>query len=138
MFESLKPAAADAILGLIGEHRADPRAEKIDLGVGVYRNEAGNTPVLDVVKKAEHRLVGTQTSGSIGLWDWGPNISPLGSSKLEIVFSKGAENYAGSSNYMESFRIFQGSCELNQTKHNATKQSYMSCLENKTRKINFT
>ena len=83
-------------------------------------------------------LVGTQTSGSIGLWDWGPNISPLGSSKLEIVFSKGAENYAGSSNYMESFRIFQGSCELNQTKHNATKQSYMSCLENKTRKINFT
>ena len=62
MFESLKPAAADAILGLIGEHRADPRAEKIDLGVGVYRNEAGNTPVLDVVKKAEHRLVGTQTS----------------------------------------------------------------------------
>ena len=62
MFESLKPAAADAILGLIGEHRADPRAEKIDLGVGVYRNEAGETPVLDVVKKAEHRLVGTQTS----------------------------------------------------------------------------
>lgn len=62
MFESLEPAAADAILGLIGEHRADPRAEKIDLGVGVYRNEAGETPVMDVVKKAEHRLLGTQTS----------------------------------------------------------------------------
>ena len=62
MFESLEPAAADAILGLIGEHRADPRAEKIDLGVGVYRNVAGETPVMDVVKKAEHRLVGTQTS----------------------------------------------------------------------------
>ncbi len=62
MFESLEPAAADAILGLIGEHRADPRPEKIDLGVGVYRNEAGETPVMDVVKKAEHRLVGTQTS----------------------------------------------------------------------------
>jgi aspartate aminotransferase len=62
VFESLKPATADAILGLIGEHRADPRPEKIDLGVGVYRNEAGETPVLDVVKKAEHRLVGTQTS----------------------------------------------------------------------------
>ncbi len=62
MFESLKAAPADAILGLIGEHRDDPRAEKIDLGVGVYRNEAGQTPVLDVVKKAEHRLVGTQTS----------------------------------------------------------------------------
>ena len=62
MFESLEPAAADAILGLIGEHSADPRPEKIDLGVGVYRNVAGETPVMDVVKKAEHRLVGTQTS----------------------------------------------------------------------------
>ncbi len=62
MFESLQPASADTILGLIAEHRNDPRAQKIDLGVGVYRDEAGNTPVLDVVKKAEHRLVGTQTS----------------------------------------------------------------------------
>lgn len=62
MFESLQLATADAILGLIAEYRDDPRTEKIDLGVGVYRNEAGNTPVLDVVKKAEHRLVGTQTS----------------------------------------------------------------------------
>ena len=62
MFESLKPAPADAILGLIAEHRDDPRPEKIDLGVGVYRNAAGETPILDVVKKAEHRLVGTQIS----------------------------------------------------------------------------
>lgn len=62
MFELLQLASADAILGLIAEHRNDPRAQKIDLGVGVYRDEAGNTPVLDVVKKAEHRLVGTQTS----------------------------------------------------------------------------
>ncbi len=62
LFESLEPAAADAILGLIGAHRDDPRPEKVDLGVGVYRTAAGETPVLDVVKKAEHRLVGTQTS----------------------------------------------------------------------------
>jgi aspartate aminotransferase len=62
LFESLQPAPADAILGLIAEYRDDPRADKIDLGVGVYRNEAGETPVLDVVKKAEHRLVGTQSS----------------------------------------------------------------------------
>jgi aspartate/tyrosine/aromatic aminotransferase len=64
LFESLQPAPADAILGLIAEFRDDPRHEKIDLGVGVYRNAAGETPVLDVVKKAEHRLVGTQTSKS--------------------------------------------------------------------------
>ena len=60
MFEPLQPAAADAILGLIGEHKADPRPEKIDLGVGVYRTEEGETPVLRAVKKAEHRLLGTQ------------------------------------------------------------------------------
>ena len=62
MFESLQEMPADAILGLIAEYREDPRANKIDLGVGVYRNSAGDTPVLDSVKKAEHRLVGTQTS----------------------------------------------------------------------------
>ncbi|MDA0705143.1 MAG: aspartate/tyrosine/aromatic aminotransferase [Proteobacteria bacterium] len=62
MFESLQAAPADAILGLIAEFRDDPRRKKIDLGVGVYRNAAGATPVLDVVKKAEHRLLGTQTS----------------------------------------------------------------------------
>jgi len=62
LFESLQPAPADAILGLIAEYRDDPRRQKIDLGVGVYRTAAGETPVLDVVKKAEHRLVGTQTT----------------------------------------------------------------------------
>lgn len=62
MFETLQSMPADAILGLISEHRDDPRPNKIDLGVGVYRNAASETPVLDTVKKAEHRLVGTQTS----------------------------------------------------------------------------
>jgi aspartate/tyrosine/aromatic aminotransferase len=62
LFESLQPVAADAILGLIAEHIADPRPEKVDLGVGVYRTAEGETPVLRAVKKAEHQLVGTQTS----------------------------------------------------------------------------
>ena len=53
---------ADAILGLIVEHRNDPRAEKIDLGVGVYRNAEGQTPVLGTVKKAEAQLLETQNS----------------------------------------------------------------------------
>ena len=60
MFESLQAASADAILGLIAEHRDDPRAEKIDLGVGVYRTAAGETPVLDVVKRAEKILLDKQ------------------------------------------------------------------------------
>jgi len=67
LFETLEPAAPDAIIGLIAEHRQDPRAEKIDLGIGVYRNGAGETPVLDVVKHAEQRLVDTQrTKAYIG------------------------------------------------------------------------
>jgi len=62
LFETLEPRPADAILKLIGMHRDDPRAEKVDLGVGVYRDADGNTPVLGSVKKAEHWLVGTQSS----------------------------------------------------------------------------
>ncbi|MBT8111790.1 MAG: aspartate/tyrosine/aromatic aminotransferase [Gammaproteobacteria bacterium] len=62
MFETLEPAPADAILGLIAEHANDPRPQKIDLGVGVFRTAEGETPVLDVVKIAEQRLVDTQSS----------------------------------------------------------------------------
>ncbi|MBT8108094.1 MAG: aspartate/tyrosine/aromatic aminotransferase [Gammaproteobacteria bacterium] len=62
MFETLQAAPADAILGLITEHKNDPRPEKIDLGVGVFRTAEGETPVLDVVKQAEQRIVDTQDS----------------------------------------------------------------------------
>jgi hypothetical protein len=64
-----------------------------------------------------------------GPMELSPFISVVGSSVATVLIWN---------SWVESFRIFQGSCELNQTKHNATKQSYMSCLENKTRKINFT
>ena len=62
MFETLEAAPADAILGLITEHSNDPRPEKIDLGVGVFRTAEGETPVLDVVKLAEQRIIDTQQS----------------------------------------------------------------------------
>jgi aspartate/tyrosine/aromatic aminotransferase len=62
LFETLEPKPADAILKLISQHRDDPREEKVDLGVGVYRDAEGNTPILNSVKKAEHWLVGTQES----------------------------------------------------------------------------
>lgn len=62
MFQSLQPLPADAILGLIAEHREDPRSQKIDLGVGVYRNAAGETPVLDAVKQAEQRVLDAQVT----------------------------------------------------------------------------
>jgi aspartate/tyrosine/aromatic aminotransferase len=62
LFETLQAAPADAILGLITEHKNDPRPEKIDLGVGVFRTAEGETPVLNVVKEAEQRILDTQNS----------------------------------------------------------------------------
>ena len=62
MFEGLEQLPADAILGLMAEYNSDPRPQKIDLGVGVYRAADGNTPVLEVVKEAERQLVETQTT----------------------------------------------------------------------------
>ncbi len=56
MFETLKPAAPDGILALMGLYRDDPRSGKIDLGVGVYRDETGATPVMRAVREAERRL----------------------------------------------------------------------------------
>ena len=53
---------ADALLALIKLHDADPRADKIDLGVGVYRTGQGDTPVFGAIKAAERRLVETQDS----------------------------------------------------------------------------
>lgn len=64
MFETLKPKPADSILRLIGEHLNDTRPEKVDLGVGVYRDAAGNTPILSCVKTAEQWLVTNQSSKS--------------------------------------------------------------------------
>ena len=56
MFENLKPTKTDPILGLMAAFRNDPRKEKIDLGVGVYMDDAGHTPVMTAVKSAEARL----------------------------------------------------------------------------------
>lgn len=60
MFESLQALPPDAILKLIVEHQNDTRAEKIDLGVGVYRDENGVTPILSAVKKAEQYVLDHQ------------------------------------------------------------------------------
>lgn len=53
MFRHLQAVPDDPILGLMGQFRNDPRAEKIDLSVGVYRDETGRTPILDCVHAAE-------------------------------------------------------------------------------------
>lgn len=62
MFETLSPPPPDPILGLLSAFRNDPRAGKIDLGVGVYQDEDGNTPVMRAVREAEGRLLATQST----------------------------------------------------------------------------
>ncbi len=62
MFEQLKAIPPDPILGLIAAYAADPNPKRIDLGIGVYRDETGNTPMLDCVVEAEKILLATQTT----------------------------------------------------------------------------
>lgn len=62
MLNDLQQQPADALLALIKLHNADPRADKIDLGVGVYRTGQGDTPVFGAIKAAEKKLVETQDS----------------------------------------------------------------------------
>lgn len=60
MFEAINSLPADPILGLMAAFRADTHAHKIDLGVGVYKDERGQTPVMRAVKQAETRLLANQ------------------------------------------------------------------------------
>ena len=60
----LPPVTSDSLLALIAMANADPRADKIDVGVGVFRDAAGQTPILKVMKQAERILIETQTSKS--------------------------------------------------------------------------
>ena len=62
MLTKLKAQPADKILALMAMYREDPRPTKIDLGVGVYKNAEGVTPVMRAVKEAERRLVEEQTT----------------------------------------------------------------------------
>ncbi len=62
MFESISAAPADPILGLADLFRADDRPNKINLGIGVYKDETGKTPVLTSVKKAEQYLLENETT----------------------------------------------------------------------------
>ena len=64
MFEQVSMAPADPILGLTDAFKKDERPEKINLGVGIYKNEAGQTPILATVKEAEKRILAEETTKS--------------------------------------------------------------------------
>lgn len=68
MLETLAAAPPDPILGLTDAFQQDPRAEKINLTIGVYRDATGQTPVLECVKQAERRLLESEASkGYLGI-----------------------------------------------------------------------
>jgi aspartate/tyrosine/aromatic aminotransferase len=81
MFERLEPVVADPILRLMAAFRADPDPRKVDLGIGVYRDEHGDTPVLASVKRAEGELLAHQTTksyvGSAGSADFNRALEQL-------------------------------------------------------------
>lgn len=62
MFESLQMAPPDPILGLNEAFKKDPNAGKINLSIGVYKDAAGHTPILDSVKAAETRMLEQETT----------------------------------------------------------------------------
>ena len=64
MFETLKEQPADKILALMQAFKEDPREGKIDLGVGVYKDASGNTPIMRAIKSAEKQLWERETTKS--------------------------------------------------------------------------
>ncbi|URL01192.1 aspartate/tyrosine/aromatic aminotransferase [Avibacterium sp. 20-126] len=62
MFEHINAAPADPILGLGEAFKADDRTHKINLGIGVYKDAKGNTPIMKAVKSAEQRLFEAETT----------------------------------------------------------------------------
>src|SRR4051794_37863947 len=74
LFDALKPQALDPIMAGFQEFAADPRPGKINLGIGMYYDEQGRIPILDVVQQAEARL-----EDRIQSWDY---LVPDGLPKL--------------------------------------------------------
>jgi len=64
MFETLSAPAPDMIFRLTGQFAADPRPDKVDLLVGIYKTAEGKTPVMGAVKQAEARILETQETKS--------------------------------------------------------------------------
>ena len=87
MFERLERAPDDPILGLMAAFRADTDPNKVDLGVGVFRDAKGNTPVLDCVRQAEQAVLARQTSKTY--------VAPAGNAAFNQAMEKlvfGAEH----------------------------------------------
>ncbi|MEE4292759.1 MAG: amino acid aminotransferase [Xanthomonadales bacterium] len=83
MLQHLNALPADPILGLIAAHAADSNPKKIDLGIGVYKDEQGNTPILRCVKQAERLLLEQEQSKT---YLGPPGVAGFNSAIADLVF----------------------------------------------------
>ncbi len=110
MFENLKPQPEDKIIKMIGMFAADERDDKLDLGVGVYKDVNGSTPVMRAVKRAEARLLESQKTkkyvGLLGNLEFvdGMRELVLGSS-VESVRVTGAQTPGGTGAIRQIFEL---------------------------------
>ncbi len=88
MFENLNAVPPDPILGILAAYAADTSPRKIDLGIGVYRDDTGNTPMLKCVVEAEKTLIATQTTKSY----LGPQgVVGFNDAMGELIFSRDSD-----------------------------------------------
>jgi len=86
MFENIELASPDPIFELLDRFHADPRSGKVNLTVGVFQNEAGETPILDTVKQAEQQLLNEQpTKSYLGMG----GLDPFNKRLCELVLGSG-------------------------------------------------
>jgi len=115
MFNQLELLPADPILGLITRFKEDNNPNKVDLGVGVYKNEAGQTPVMQAVAQAEARVIQQQTTKAY-IGPKGPEIN------VEKMMACLAEVPAG------DLVLLHGSCH-NPSGADLSPQQWQSILE---------
>jgi aspartate aminotransferase len=85
MFDRLSAVPPDPILGILSAYAADTNPKKIDLGIGVYRDENGDTPILRSVLEAEKILDSTQTSKS---YLGPPGVVGFNSAMSRLIFGE--------------------------------------------------
>ena len=87
-FDSIPAAPADPILGLGEAFKAETRAEKVNLGIGVYKDANGQTPILRAVKAAETRLLASENSKNyLGI----DGVAAYNEATQELLFGTGHE-----------------------------------------------
>jgi len=88
MFENMTMAPADAILGLTEAFKKDIRPQKINLGVGIYKDEEGLTPIFATVKEAEKRLLVQEKTKSYLSME---GLSSYGEAVQKLLFGKNSQ-----------------------------------------------